>query len=275
MEKPNGAAVKTYWESNPLGSLESPHIPGSLEFFRWHDDIRHRDEGYFAQHLYEFDKHAGERILDIGCGIGWIVCNFAKHGGLVTGVDITQKAVDLTQKRLDLFGLPKADLRVANAEELPFEDGTFDYVTSSGVLHHTPDTAKAINEALRVTKPNGGGMISLYYKSPMLSKWMWPATRIAVNTMFGKIPGREGFANVRTPEELVRLYDGNENPIGKSYSHADIRRLFQGVILEAVEVHYFPFRFAGPLFGSPIVRRVVDRMLGLMIYVRYTKGPVG
>src|SRR3954447_15995354 len=82
------ADVETFWNQHPLCAFESPHPVGSRQFFEWHDMVRQADEGRFAWHLYEFDRHRAEKVLDVGCGIGWLVWNFARHGADVTGVDL-------------------------------------------------------------------------------------------------------------------------------------------------------------------------------------------
>src|ERR1700744_722655 len=72
----------------------------------------------------EFRKHAGERVLEIGCGTGRDLLQFAKHGAIATGVDLTARHVELARERVgDLAVIPHADMR-----HLPFEDGSFDYV---------------------------------------------------------------------------------------------------------------------------------------------------
>lgn len=269
MNQPSIDRVKAFWEQHPLGNFESPHELGSREFFQWHDRVRQDDEGRFASHLYEFERHAGENVLDIGCGNGWLVTNFARHGALVHGLDLTEHAIELTGKRLALEGLT-ADLCTANAEALPFPSDHFDYVTSAGVLHHTPDTPQAIREALRVTRQGGRGMISLYYKHLLFKPWVWALTRPLLKQLFRSVPGREQFVCVREVDDLVRMYDGNNNPIGKAYSRAEVLELFQSVRIERIETHFFPTRF---LFeGAPVwLRGLFDRLFGLMIYVQYRK----
>ena len=155
--------------------------------------MRQADEGQFAGHLYEFDRHKGEQVLDVGCGIGWLVWQFAHGGAKVTGVDLSDNSLALARKRLDYDGL-QAELVKGNAQELPFPDASFDFVTSAGVLHHTPDTQGAIDEIHRVLRPGGRAMISLYYRNWALSRWMWPLTRTAVHLAYGRVPGRSQFA---------------------------------------------------------------------------------
>lgn len=263
--------VKSFWSQHPLATFEASAPPGTREFFDWHNQVRYQDEGRFTEHLYEFDRHTGEKVLDIGCGIGWIVWNFAKQGSEVYAIDLTEAAIALTQQRLNYDNLT-AVLQQANAESLPFDDCTFDFVISAGVLHHTPETEKAISEALRVLKPGCRAMIALYYKHFLLSPALWPITRFFIQKLFANIPGRSNFANVQNVDDLVRLYDGNQNPIGKAYSRKELRQLFYSHKILRVETHYFPTRFLLPntrmtnLLGS-----FLDRIFGLMIYATIEK----
>lgn len=268
---PTVADVERFSEQNPLCAFESPFAVGSPEFFRWHDDVRRKDVEQFAFQQYEFDRHRDERVLDVGCGIGWICQHFAQNGARITGVDLTLRAVELTRLRLTLHGL-SGDIRQANAESLPFPDGVFDFVVSAGVLHHTPRTEQAVAEIRRVLRPGGRGMIALYYRSPLFCATLWPITRWLVNRGLRAVPGRDGFRTVATPDDLVRMYDGNENPLGKCYSRGEMRALLDGFLVERLAVHYFPRRFV-PLgnWMPRWVHAVLDRSLGLMIYATVRK----
>ena len=128
---PTIADVESFWNAHPLCAFESPYPVGSKEFFDWHHQVRQADEGQYAGHLYEFDKHKGERVLDVGCGIGWLVWQFARGGANITGADLSDNSLALARKRLDNDGL-SAELVKANAQELPFPDNSFDFVTSAG-----------------------------------------------------------------------------------------------------------------------------------------------
>ncbi|MEA2539189.1 MAG: hypothetical protein QOH35_555, partial [Acidobacteriaceae bacterium] len=80
----------------------------------------------------EFRKHRGESVLEIGCGTGSDLLQFAKHGAVATGVDVTTRHVELARKGIGNLAV----VYEADARHLPFEDATFDYVYSHGVLHH-------------------------------------------------------------------------------------------------------------------------------------------
>ena len=95
------------------------------------------------------------KVLEIGVGLGADHHQFAAAGAELFGIDLTERAIAHTQHRLTVFGL-KSDLAVGDAENLNFPDESFDKVYSWGVLHHSPDTPKAIAEVWRVLKRGGG-----------------------------------------------------------------------------------------------------------------------
>lgn len=263
--------VRQFWEQNPLSALESDFPPGSREFFRWHDSVRKADVEPFAMHLYEFDRHAGQNVLDVGCGIGWLCRHFRGAGADVVGVDLTRRGVELTRERLRLDGLA-CTLVQASAEQLPFESGSFDFVTCAGVLHHTPDTQRGVREIHRVMRPGGRGMISLYYRNFLLSDRLWPVMAFLIRTFMARVPGRGALHQAHTVHDFVRIYDGDRNPLGKCYTRREVKALLQDFQIERLETHYFPRRFL-PLgrWWPRWVHRLFDRQLGLMIYATVRK----
>lgn len=94
----------------------------------------------------------GLRVLEIDIGLGADHQRFAEADAELWAIDLTASAVEHTRQRLAAFGLA-SHLAVGVAERLDFPDESFDLVYSLGVLHHSPDTPKAIAEVRRVLKP--------------------------------------------------------------------------------------------------------------------------
>jgi ubiquinone/menaquinone biosynthesis C-methylase UbiE len=116
---------------------------------------RYRLEPYIVD-FAGFSEMRGRHVLEIGVGLGADHQRYAEAGAVLYGIDLTERAVEHTRRRLTSFGL-SSELMVGDAEALPFPDESFDLVYSWGVLHHTPNTPKAVTEVHRVLKRGGGG----------------------------------------------------------------------------------------------------------------------
>ncbi|NIN68805.1 MAG: methyltransferase domain-containing protein [Anaerolineae bacterium] len=99
----------------------------------------------------------GKYVLDVGCGAGVTPCFIAsKYGCRVVGVDILERMVERSRERAKREGVAdRVEFRVADAQDLPFEDGLFDAVLTESVTSFPEDKQKAVNEYVRVTKPGG------------------------------------------------------------------------------------------------------------------------
>lgn len=101
----------------------------------------------------------GKRVLDVGCGNGNTALAIAKEvgpNGKVVGIDLSPEGIAEAKRKAVELGLEKVtEFRVADAEQLPFKDHSFDIVISECVVGLTPDKQKTINEKARVLKPGG------------------------------------------------------------------------------------------------------------------------
>jgi ubiquinone/menaquinone biosynthesis C-methylase UbiE len=209
------ADVREYWNSHPCGTQFTHLEWGSKQFFNEVERFRYETQP-FMRSLMEFDNFRGKRLLEIGCGLGTDWLQFARAGAITTGVDLTPASIELVKKRFALEGIP-VDAQVADAEHLPFENDSFDAVYSFGVLHHTPNTQKSIDEVHRVLKPGGRIVIMLYHKSSI---------HVYLGTPLYKISHKLKAGTRSLVEDWVRVYDGAENPLGKAYSKPELRKMF-------------------------------------------------
>jgi SAM-dependent methyltransferase len=115
----------------------------------------------------EFTKHQGEKVLEIGCGTGSDLLQFAKHGAVATGVDITERHLELARQRV---GSTAAVVR-ADGRNMPFPDGSFDYVYSHGVIMCSDEPRRIVEEVFRVLKPGGRFNVHLYAKWSYFTFW--------------------------------------------------------------------------------------------------------
>jgi SAM-dependent methyltransferase len=207
-------------------------------------------------------------MLDVGCGPGWITVQYAQGGVDAYAVDLTPCAVELTKAFLKLRGL-NATVTEGNAEQLQFVDDCFDLVVSSGVLHHTPDTSRAIRECCRVLKPGGRAKLTFYYKGILHSSLVFPFTRLAMRLARVKHPGADLARDAKDPDDFIRQYDGALNPVGIGYTIGEWKRLLRdgGFVIERHEIHFFPRRFIPFQQIIPrFVHRILDGMMGTMVY---------
>ncbi len=182
--------VREWWAANPMtyahdhgtteftapdGSRHRVEI-GSREFFeaadqifyRWNKPL-HTQDGYFGN-IFDYARYNQKRVLEVGCGMGCMAMNWALHKADITAVDLNPVAVKQTRQRFNLYGL-NGIIQEADAEQLPFTNNHFDYAYSWGVLHHTPNAEKAINEIFRVLRPGAEAGVMLYHRASVLYRY--------------------------------------------------------------------------------------------------------
>lgn len=133
----------------------------------------------------------GGDALDLGCGNGKTVSTLLDLGYRVTGADFSETAVDMCREN---FG-DSAAFVACDILDLPFPDGSFDYVTAVHVLEHIgdPDMGRAASEIRRVLRPGGYAFVRSFTPSDMRS-----------GTRSG-----EGIRYVhRNPDGIVRFFTG-------------------------------------------------------------------
>jgi SAM-dependent methyltransferase len=201
--------IREYWNTYVNDIEVCQNSPGTPEFFDELEAYRYDKIDYLHDYV-RFDRYRSLRVLEVGCGPGVDLVQFARAGADAWAIDLTENAVRLSRQHLATRGYPRlaAQVQQASAEELPFPDASFDVVYSHGVLHHTPDTEKAIGEVHRVLRPRGEAVIMLYNRH----SWFYALHRVSKTN--------------------VEHRDGDP-PIIRCYTTAECRRLFE--------------RFSGPI----------------------------
>lgn len=270
--------VREFWSSNPLWTGESKKQLGSREFFDEHRTVYISDcfAGQFDIRFYPPPRPNGQemQVLDLGCGIGFWTTELGMRGvGKISAADLTETALSLTKKRLEIYEI-KAELSLQNAEAMSFSNNSFDHVNCQGVIHHTPNTEKAIAEIARVLKPGGTISVSVYYRNAFLRLWPYVRWIGVLLAKFGaglKGRGRENILRQSNVDEIVRLYDGADNPLGKSYTKPQfISMLSEHFTVEETYLHFFPAR-ALPFSLPRWLHKWLDKNLGFMLYASAVK----
>jgi len=260
--------AREQWSQDPCGAeYEREHLLGTREFF---DSIeRHRYSEYapWMPATMGFDQFPGEHLLEIGCGMGSDLVQFARGGAICTGIDITPRSIEITRHRFALNGL-HGNFILSDGERLPFPSESFDVVYSNGVLHHTPDTEGAISEIQRVLRPGGIAKVMLYHRNS-LNYWVEIVLRRGLL--------RAEFLRGRSAEDIMsRVVEHTEHeatPLVKVYSRKEAQSLFGAFTDVKVEVEQLlreELRFLSPLISQSLFRSL-QKKIGWNVVITATK----
>ncbi len=160
---------RMWWERLPMTYADwegQNRIPKTeLDFKGIEDEVF--SQSPFLRTKFDFSRFKGQRVLDLGCGSGVFSCCLAKHGAVVTGIDLTEAGINMAKSNTRAQGLNVSIIRM-DAEKMAFADASFDYVFSWGVLHHTKHMNDALTEVHRVLKPGGRGLMMVYHKNSVV-----------------------------------------------------------------------------------------------------------
>jgi ubiquinone/menaquinone biosynthesis C-methylase UbiE len=162
-------SVREYWEKNPnAAAIPEGRSRETREFYEAVEAHRYKAEPCIRE-MAEFEEWKGKRVLEVGCGMGTDLRQFAAGGADVVGIDLTWQGIAMARKAFALFGLC-GNFVVADAEMLPFPEEMFDLVYSNGVIHHTADTAATVREIHRVTKTRGEARVMVYHRNSYFAR---------------------------------------------------------------------------------------------------------
>lgn len=125
-------------------------------------------EAYFA--IFPFaDLPEGAEGFDLGCGSGRWAARVVERVGKLHCIDPSAQALAVAKRRLG--DQPKAQFHLAAADAIPVDDRSQDFGYSLGVLHHIPDTRRALADCVRKLKPGAPFLVYLYYKLDNRPAW--------------------------------------------------------------------------------------------------------
>jgi ubiquinone/menaquinone biosynthesis C-methylase UbiE len=272
--------VRAFWQANPCGVKFADAPPGTRKFYELIEAHRYTKEWHIPI-AADFASARGLKVLEIGCGLGTDGAQFAEAGADYTGVDLTEAAVELARKRFELFNLP-GSFQTADAENLEFADETFDLVYSHGVLHHTPETQKSIDEIHRVLRPGGRAVVMLYHRdsynyrvnisvlrrlgahllrSESGVKLVHRITGEPVESLrdHAKLLKTEKESYLSPQEFLSQNTDGAGNPLARVYSRSEARELFRRFSEVQVKTYFLNKRWL-PVIGNLLPRSLESRL---------------
>lgn len=249
--------VKDHWNSNPMDYDNIDVKQFSKEYYRQINQqfykicyFGHKKGEPMFSKIVNYSSLKGKKVLEIGCGAGTMSTEFAKHGAIVTAIDLTETAIKNTKNQFK-FANVKGKIMQADAENLPFKDESFDYVWSWGVIHHTPDTRKCSSEIYRVLKKGGRAQVMLYHKNSIFNYLLVIGIR---GILQGKL-FKHG------SKKLLNMYTDHSHiggvPLAKCYSKKEVRNnLFK-------EFNKFNFKVYGvknEVFFIPLFRKYLHKL---------------
>ena len=159
-------SVYKFWNDRPCNIKHSCKEIGTKEYF---EEVTKRK--YFVEphiiNFAEFYKYKNKEVLEVGCGIGTAAQSFIENGAIYTGIDLTHNSVEIAKQRMEVFKLDGYIFQ-SNIEELyNINNKQYDLIYSFGVLHHTPNIIKAIQNCFNLLKSGGEFKLMLYAKNSL------------------------------------------------------------------------------------------------------------
>ena len=215
--------AREQWNQDPCGAEgDREHAFGTREYFDEIERVRYQEYAPWMPNLMGFSEFVGARLLEVGCGMGTDLLQFARGGAFCTGIDLTPRSIAITRHRFALYG-ERADLLIGDGERLPFANESLDVVYSNGVLHHTPDTSGAIREIHRVLKPGGIAKVMVYHKGSLN---YWGEMMLHRGILRGEL--LRGHSAEEIMSRWVEYSEHGGRPLVKAYTRQQARNLFRG-----------------------------------------------
>lgn len=205
--------VRDYWNQQSCGTQFASSEKFSRAYFDEIEEFRYKIEPEIFS-FAQFTRYNGAKVLEVGVGAGSDFLQWVRAGAHATGIDVTPEGVEHVQNRLAVYGLEADEVRVADCENLPFADNSFDLVYSWGVIHHTPDTPKAMREIVRVCKPGGRCKVMIYHRPSLLTFFMW--------VRYGLLKGKPWMSFKKV------LWDHMESIGTKAYTRSEAAAMLTG-----------------------------------------------
>lgn len=159
---------KLWWDRLPMTYRrwdDEEREPLSKDDFEWIEKS-FLDNNIWLREEFSFEYLAGKKVLEIGCGSGVASCLMAKAGAIVTAIDISDTSCRIAERNCRTRGINVSIINM-DAENMAFEDDSFDYVFSWGVIHHSGNPGNILKEISRVLKRGGEGLVMVYHRNSL------------------------------------------------------------------------------------------------------------
>ena len=255
---PEKQSVRDFWNAAPCGTAGVQKRDDLRAFLQDIERRRYELEPFVFSYA-DFPRWKGKEVLEVGCGTGTDLLQFLRAGANAQAIDLSSQSAGLARKRLRFAGFESSRVVLSDAENLPFPDNHFDLVYSWGVLHHTPDTERAVAEVHRVVRPGGEVCIMLYHR--------WSLISLQFYLRFGLLRARP----FRSLDEIMAAHQ--ESPGTKVYTRAQLKDLFaqfQNVQVQPILTPY-DLQCGRRLFLPAWFRRFIPNSLGYFLVVQGRK----
>lgn len=231
--------VKEFWERQSCDTDQTRSEKFSREYFEEIEKWRYTHQP-FIHSFAQFSRYHGKKVLEVGFGAGTDFIQWLRAGAVASGIDLTQEALDNLSHRIQTYELPApACIRTADGENLPFPSDQFDLGYSFGVLHHSPDTVKAIGELVRVIRPGGEIKIMLYNRHSLAVFIVW---------------AKQALLRGRPWKSLHWALWNHMESIGtKGYTRREIRQIFSALPVEDLRIQTEATQI-DQIVGSKLIR---------------------
>ena len=258
--KENLKSIKDYWVNNPCEewffgpgiNCKNPNQI-NLEEFNRNSFLRYSNEPEILK-FTDFNLLKGLNVLEVGFGLGSDAVLLAKSSKNYFGTDLSEVSYEVTSRRLKLYGLKNTNLKVGSSTNLDYEDSFFDFVYSWGVIHHSGNLKKSLEEIYRVLKNGGRSKIMVYNKDSLIVFVYWLYYSI------------KEFNFKRTRAQIIS--ENIESPGTLILSKNEFQKLIESVGFSLVNLKlyrdFFYILRKYPRFIRPLIR-VIAKFLSLLL----------
>ena len=253
-------SIKKYWIQNPCEewffgpgiNCKNPNQI-NLEEFNRNSFLRYSNEPEILK-FTDFNLLKGLNVLEVGFGLGSDAVLLAKSSKNYFGTDLSEVSYEVTSRRLKLFGLKNTHLKVGSSTNLEYENSFFDFVYSWGVIHHSGNLKKSLEEIYRVLKNGGRSKIMVYNKDSLIVFVYWLYYSI------------KEFNFKRTRAQIIS--ENIESPGTLILSKNEFQELIESVGFSLVNLKlyrdFFYILRKYPRFIRPLIR-VIAKFLSLLL----------